>query len=413
MDHPSHFRLRTILVAALAALAMLAAQPAHALAERKLDGGWTAASDGFVIAVLVDETGDAQPAGVTPDPFSGRPNDQGNFRVRTGFLPSKLGFTFGAPDLDGTKFKMRVAMYPQINNGGSRTSISPNIDFREFYFTADGKFGQVLMGRALNLYQSGNILSDMSLFGVGVPGSGLAQGPTLGHVGFGYLYPSFGAQLRYTTPEAGGLKLAVAISDPSNVAGGGVNANITPTPAFEAEASWSAKSGAASFRAWLDGLYEQAKYASAGGTTSVTASGGSAGVGAGFGGLDVVVSGFLGKGLGTTTQMDVDALDAAGKERESSGLLAQATYTFAGKTKVGASYGRTMAKQTDAEKAASTPVIDTRESITAGVYHDVTTWLKLVAEYTNAKLTWFKPAAATETPKQTSNIVGAGAVVFW
>jgi hypothetical protein len=277
------------------------------------------------------------------------------------------------------------------------------------------------MGRALNLFQQGNILNDMSLFGVGVPGAGLAGGPTLGHVGFGYLYPSFDAQLRYTTPEAGGLKLAVAITDPSNISGSasnvgaGVNANITPMPTFEGEASWSMKSGAAAFRAWVDGLYQQAKYAAGTGTTSVTASGVSAGVGAGFGGLDLVVSGFTGKGLGTTTQMDLDgtALDAAGKERTSSGFLAQATFTVAGATKLGVSFGENMAKQTDAEKAASTPVIDNRQAITAGVYHDVTSWMKLVAEYTNAKLTWFKPAAATSAPTQTSNIIGLGAVVFW
>lgn len=401
-----------MLLGTLVLLAVLAAAPARALTELKLDGGWSAATDGFVNVFLIDETGDAQPAGTDADAFYGRPNDQGNFRVRTGFLPSKLGFTFGAPDLGGVKVKMRVAMYPQINNGGSRTSINPNIDFREFYFTADGGFGQILAGRALNLYQQQNILNDMSLFGIGVPGAGLTAGPTLGHVGWGYLYPSFGAQVRYTTPEAAGLKLAVAISDPSNI-DGGVNANITPMPAFEGEASWSMKSSAATFRAWIDGLYEQAKYAAGTTTTSVTASGVGAGVGAGFGGLDVVVSGFTGKGLGTTTQMDVDALDATGKERTTSGVLAQATFLVAGKTKLGASYGRNMAKQTDVEKAAGGS-LDNRQSITAGVYHDVTSWMKLVGEYTNAKITWFKPAgSAASAPTQTSNILGAGAVVFW
>ncbi len=408
---PNRGSRTTLLLGVLALSLALWARPAHALAEIKLDGGWTAASDGFVNVFVVDETGDAQPAGVAADAFYGRPNDQGNFRVRTGFLPSKLGFTFGAPEVNGVTVKAHVAMYPQINNGGSRTSISPNIDFREFYFTADGGFGQVLAGRALNLFQQGAILSDMSLFGVGVPGAGLAAGPTLGHVGWGYLYPSFGAQVRYTTPSAAGLRLAVAISDPSNI-NGGVNANITPMPTFEGQLSWSTKAGAAAFRAWVEGLYEQAKYAAGAATTSVTAQGVSAGVGAGFGGLDLVVSGFTGKGLGTTTEMDVDALDATGKERTTSGLLAQATYTI-GATKLGASYGRNMANQTDVEKAAG-GTLDNRSAITAGVYHDLTSWMKLVAEYTNAKITWFKPAGSTASaPTQTSNIVGVGAVVFW
>ena len=400
-------------IAALPLIALLsAAEPARAAIPLKLEGGWTASFDGFVNAFLVEEFGDAQPAGVAADPFYSRPNDQAGFRFRTGFLPSAIGFSFGAPDWNGLKVKARVAFYPQINNAGARTSINPNIDTREFNFTVDGNFGQFLVGRALNVYQQHNILSDMSLFGVGVPGPGLPGGPTLGHVGYGYLYPSFGAQVRYTTPEARGVKLMVAVADPSSF---GATAATTPptangSPTLEAEASWSMKSGAASFQAWLGGLYQQGKLIAATGNETVTATGGSAGLGAGFAGFDAVVSGFTGKGLGTTTQMDVDGLDAAGQERTTSGLLGQVTYTFLGKTKVGVSYGRQMADETDRDaidRAAGSAHIDSRQAITAGVYHDATTWMKLVAEYTNAEVRWFNDA------KQQANIVGAGMVVFW
>jgi len=403
-------RRRTSL-AALPLLACLAAYagPAGAAIPLKLEGGWTASFDGFVNAFLVEELGDAQPAGVADDPFYKRDTDEAGFRFRTGFLPSAIGFTFGAPEWEGLKVKARVAFYPQINNGGGRTSINPNIDTREFNFTVEGSFGEVLVGRALNVFQQKNILSDMSLFGVGVPGGQLAQGPTLGHVGYGYLYPSFGAQVRYTTPQAAGLKLMVAIADPSSMGAADPTANATPT--FEAEASWAMKSGAASFQAWLGGLYQQAKIVAAtGSTTDVTATGGSAGLGAGFGGLDVVVSGFTGKGLGTTTQMDVDALDAANEERTTSGVLGQVTYTFFGKTKLGASYGLQMADETDRDaldRAAGSAHVEERQALTGGVYHDLTTWMKLVGEYTNAEITWFGGAT------QESDVFGAGMVVFW
>lgn len=406
MAHPAKLGRSTLLGILLSLAA--AATTARADVPIKLESGWTASIDGFVNAFVVDEFGDAAPAGVG-DAF-GRATDQGNFRIRTGFLPSKLGFKFGAPEWEGLKVGARVALYPQINNGGTRTSISPNIDFREFYFTIDGKFGQVLMGRALNLYQQSNILSDMSLFGVGVPSEAFKGGPTLGHVGFGYLYPAFDAQLRYTTPDLSGLKIAVALTDPSTI---GATANVTSSPTLEAEATWSMKSGDTSVRAWLGGLYQQAKIVGAT-TTSVAGTGGHAGVGVGFGAFDVVASGFTGKGIGTETQLDSgNALDGANEERTSSGFLAQATFLAAGKTKLGASYGRTMQKQTTADKVTGGQ-LDNRQAITAGVYHDFTSWMKLVVEYTNAKITWFKPTGSTASaPTQSSNIVGAGMVVFF
>jgi hypothetical protein len=43
----------------------------------------------------------------------------------------------------------------------------------------------------------------------------------------------------------------------------------------------------------------------------------------------------------------------------------------------------------------------------------MTSWMKLVLEFTNAKLTWFEPAGVTTSPTQTSNVLAAGMVVFW
>lgn len=40
-------------------------------------------------------------------------------------------------------------------------------------------------------------------------------GATLGNIGYGYIYPQFNAQLRYTTPDMHGFKQAVAIHTPA------------------------------------------------------------------------------------------------------------------------------------------------------------------------------------------------------
>jgi hypothetical protein len=396
--------MRTLLALALA----LGASTARAALSHETKDGWTIATDGWVNAFVVSESGDRKPDGVAADMFT-RNTDESLFRMRTGFLPALIGFTLGAPDWEGLKVKARVGFYPQINNGNTRTSISPNIDTREFNFTVEGRFGQVLLGRALNVYQQKNILTDMSLFGVGVPGTSPGTGtfPTLGHIGFGYLYTSFGAQVRYTTPDLGGLKVMASAADPSAVGG----ATITKMPTLEAEASYAAKSGSLSYQAWLGGLYQKATFDGAA-PRDVTASGGSAGLGVGFLGLDLVASGFAGSGIGSAALLDGDSLDAAGKERVSTGVLGQLTYAL-GKTKLGVSYGRTMVKETEQDKAERadpvTPVahLDNRSSITGGVYHDLTPWLKVGAEFTHAELKYFGGA------KQATNIASVGSFFLW
>ena len=51
-------------------------------------------------------------------------------------------------------------------------------------------------------------------------------------------------------------------------------------------------------------------------------------------GLDLLVSGYMGDGLGSFFMLDTDSLDAAGEERENDGFIVQGTYTY-GKTKFG------------------------------------------------------------------------------
>ncbi len=74
-----------------------------------------------------------------------------------------------------------------------------------------------MIGRALNLYEGKNILTDMTLIGNGVPLNMTGGGVDLGHIGYGYTYTSFGPQFRYTTPDMAGAKIAFAICDPNGI----------------------------------------------------------------------------------------------------------------------------------------------------------------------------------------------------
>jgi hypothetical protein len=406
-------RNRMIGIAALALL--LAAAPAQGAISFKAGDGWEVSFDGFVNAFAVDEMGSRAPAGVAPDALLSN-DDVNSFRVRTGLLPGLFAFTVTAPPVDGLTVKGRVGLYPQINNGNTRNAFGSQIDLREIFFTVDGSFGQVLAGRALNLYQGKNILTDMTLFGVGAQGPVSAGGTTLGRIGYGYLYSQFGAQLRYTTPDLSGVKLAVAVADPSKIAGGPA-ATITKAPGFEGELSYATKLGATGVQGWVSGLYQKATFpavsppaASIRAGEDVIAVGGSAGAGVSVSGLDLLASGFLGKGLGSFFLLDTDSLDAAGRERTSKGVLLQAAYKL-GATKLGVSYGQNTMDETAqdaADRAAGGLAgLQRRKSWTGGVYHDLNANLKIVAEYTHAMADWFSGQS------QAVDVVALGGFFLW
>ncbi|MDP6781922.1 MAG: porin, partial [Alphaproteobacteria bacterium] len=224
-------------------------------------------------------------------------------------------------------------------------------------------FGQVLVGRTLSIYQGKNILTDMTLFGVGAGGGG-AGGTTLGRIGWGYIYPNFNAAIRYTTPDFNGVKLTAGIYDPSTIGGGG-GVTETSLPRFEAELSYAGDVGGVSVSAWASGMWQTAQRSSAeitalctlavnaaapgnacGVASSVDVGGGAYGLQLGYGGLTLTGSGYHGRGLGTTLMIDTDALDARGDKRTHHGYVAQGTYAFGQGTSIGASYGRSSADET-------------------------------------------------------------------
>ena len=71
--------------------------------------------------------------------------------------------------------------------------------------------------------------------------------------------------------------------------------------------------------------------------------------------------------------------DSGCKEGDNDGYYVQAAYTFNGTTKIGGGYGESTQDRDDMYDILH---ID-RELWTVGVYHDVNSWLKVVAEYSN------------------------------
>jgi hypothetical protein len=417
----------------LVALIVVASSPAQAAFVVGGENGWQMSFDGMINAFMVYDAisnkqlsdGTVVGGAGTPGFANGPKADQG-FEVRTGLLPSIFAFNVKSPTINGIDYGARIGLYPQIQNNGARTGFGPDtigelggggsrIDIREVFFTADSCWGQVLGGRALNLYEGKNILTDMTLLGVGVPLDLHGAGTTLGHIGYGYSFPSFGAQFRYTTPDYKGMKWAFSINEPSTIASTnatGVNTGLTKTdkenqPAFMTELSYATTYPNGKMQAWVSGLYQEAQFSDT--HHKVSSIGGAGGVEGSYGPVDALISGYGGQAIGLTlTQDDVltGSLDDVLKERLSYGGLAQLTYTI-GNAKLGANYGMNYQKRTDFDSATNAVVIKSQQAATGGIYYSVNKYMLLVGEYTWARTSWY------DSSHQDQNIGAIGTVFTW
>lgn len=399
----------------LVALAAVAASPAQAAFVVGGEQGWQMSFDGMInVFAVYDMKGSATDAAGHAVPGSA---SQG-FEVRTGLLPSIFAFNVKSPTINGVDYGARIGLYPQIQNNGARTGFGPDtigelggggsrIDIREVFFTADACFGQILAGRALNLFEGKNILTDMTLIGVGVPLDLHGAGTTLGHIGYGYSFPSFGAQFRYTTPDIKGLKVAFSVNEPSTIASNtGLKADKLNQPAFMTELSYATTYPGGKLQLWAAGLFQEAQFSGTG--HKVSSIGGAGGVQATFGPVDALISGYGGQALGLfLTQDDVIAgsLDPFGKERISFGGLGQVLYTIAN-VKLGANYGLNYQDRTDNEPG-SVAVIKSTQAATGGVYYSVNKYLTVVGEYTWARTSLYNGG------RQDDNILALGTVFVW
>jgi len=298
-----------------------------------------------------------------------------NSSIRTGLLPA-----FATFEAKGKEAGMNLAVHfgfaPQIQNAGVHDQFGAQIDMRQVYLTfgfADGS--QILAGRELGLFQRQNILTDMTLFGVGAVGNPQGGGTTLGRIGYGYIYPNFNAQVTYTTSPKNPAQLSIGLFQPSTFLGGSIY-SVTKLPRLEAEVTYHTTSGGNTFTVWAGG--EVQSTSSRAGDSSKTTVGGTAGVKANVSDLSIVVSGYTGSGLGTTFGFTGDAVAGNGTLRKSDGAIVQVSYAVDKKTTLGASWGTSRLKGSGTGETSGP--IGVVSLYTVGVYHQWTKSLKLVFE---------------------------------
>ena len=341
-----------------------------------------------------------------------------NSRIQTGLLPSKFGFGVQGPASNGVQLRGYFGLYPQIQNGATKTGRGAQIDMREIYAAASGDFGEVLFGRTLSLFQRNAIVQDMTLFGVGATGDNTENGgTTLGRIGFGYVYPDFNASFRYTTPSYNGTTLSVGIFDPSKIKAGTANgaagdatADESNLPRIEGELNINLSAISEGSNLVISGMYQEAEYQSGGGGPEIEAEGIHVGGTLVGGPVALTAHYYNGECLGITLQMDSGGMSDDGVCRDHDGYYVQGTFNY-GSGKMGISWGGSYQDMAGNDNGSVYDPKDSQEMFTAGIYHNLAPEWLAVAEYSHAQEKWHQADTGDEDGE--SDIFSVGMFYLW
>jgi hypothetical protein len=397
--------------ALLAALAL----PAGAVDLKTADGDWTFSIDGNVnVDYIFSSCQSVSSAVAVAGGLScvGTASGSNVSNIGNGLLPA--AFVFGvATTQAGIDLTAHLGLYPGIatndggspnlqagtSNGSSNTALgSTGLDIRQVYMTFGTKTaGTFTLGRNIGLFGADVILADMTLPGVGAPGSAATAAPsntTLGGIGWGYIYTDWLAQIDYTTPDFAGFNLTLGVFDPLNSLSEPAGAETDPkkAPGFHAKVTWTLPfSEGNKFYASVAYLTQEQNYefpaATPGGsatTYSYTGNGVDVFAKLDLQGLEVVGYYYHGTGLGTTALFNLGAF-GLGQTRTSDGYFGQVTYKF-GDLKLGVNYGRSNLKYANsADQTANPDLLNYNQKVTGGLYYSLTKNLTLLLEGSGTK----------------------------
>lgn len=435
----------------------------HARAEVELveKDGWTFTFDGRVNAFLSGGTGDDLPL-PTPDPagsmhfVQGGPGDPsatgpgngranvgwpGNYgqqdsnnkylaiRVRSGMYGNVLGFGVGRKVSENTTIKGYISIWSTVESLGYDKWAPINAEAREGYFNVMGSWGTATVGRTLGWLGRTSWEIDTAYghgYGVGLPCTD-ALGPACGHIGTGEIFPGYGANIAYATPNLAGLQLHVALFDPvvfsTSMSDWSHASVVRPEGSVTFEQPLG---GLGKIKIGVEGLYQPVSRIAmdaAGNPSKVTTGvwGASGGLRLEAGPLRLGLSGFTGKGLGLFYALQRSSATEDGspdKElRMFSGFYGQGGLAF-GRLLVNAGFGLSLVNQTTFDKTDTTQsTIHYQRGISAGVYYHATDSIVLGLDWFMFAAGWYgAPLAgggklAGET--QVLNFVNGGVTYHW
>ncbi|MCO6057802.1 porin [Pseudomonas sp. MOB-449] len=378
---------------ALAASIALATQQAAAEIVLYDKDQTTFSTDGYVNAFYVNSDVDRD----------GEQFDRRQSRVKMGFLPNWIGFNMGK-QVDDLKLGARSSFWVTINDSETNGTATA-IDVRQFYGTAGGDWGEVLVGKDFGLFARSNILLDELLAGYGQVSDTLGLvdggGVSFGNIGSGYPYPFPTSQITYRSPKTDGLRAAVGIMDPVDTNDDSPTGKAyQENPRFESEITYEFDLAGAQIYSWVNGAYQTSENTDPN-VDSVTSKGLGYGVQAKMGAFTLVGSGFQAKGINPF--FTNNAGEPTLREVDSDGYLLQGSYRF-GKNRLALSYGKT--------KDDGNGVVNTGadyETRGIALFHDINDNLKLVAEYNQFEIDGHEGDAQNED----TDTFAVGAVLNW
>jgi predicted porin len=381
--------------------------PAHAVDVKA--GNWDLSFSGNVNAFATYQvcgvsaaTGGSNDDSITGVPIAcTRAKDEPNrFAIESGLLPSAFVFTAKtrAYDLD---VSATVSFWPGLHVADTRTGNAQNADFsadmrQNFLTFGDASWGTVKLGKDLGVFGGDAILSDMTLLGVGAGASGiLNHNVTIGHIGTGYIYADWIPQITYISPNFGGAQLTIAAIESFRLSAtqGGVTANgVNWLPGVQAKVTYDLAGGMG--RIWAGGMWQNVKSDIAVPTATdpenhptLNSYAGELGAKVNISGLQPMVYGYIGKGIGTTL-IGLDAVaglnsNAEVEGRTSYGWFAQVTYQIPNtKFRPGISWGMSYLNQnTDVVGGDDANLLHWNGMGTIALFYQATDTLTLVAEY--------------------------------
>jgi len=325
---------------------------------------------------------------------------QDSGHMNQGLLPAFHTMKVVSPATNGLTGTAQISFAPDSSRAktDNQAKAGGQIDMREVFFNVAGSFGTVSLGTTLSLFQRQAILNDMTLFGVGAWSGTEGGGTTLGRIAHGYVYPEFNSRMTWKSPDMNGFGIEVGIFDPDENTAAGFE---TDTPQFQVEAQYSTAFDGGNLMVWAGGLHQEMERTAGGDVTSI---GVNFGAKVSAGGLSLVGSFYDGEAIGTTRTLDDarvggNAFICAGTtctEADNDGYYVQAMYNLNGATNIGVSYGES---NQDADAAGN--AVESNELTTLGVYHDVNSWLKVVAEYN------------MQSGFQNNDALSLGGFIFW
>lgn len=387
-------RFKISLISATLALATF---NASAAVEIYNNDGMTFSTDGLVNIFYSNSSVDETDA-------AGTETDHSQSRVRTGFLPSNIGFNLGK-QLDDMKISMRSSFWVSLSDTDNSRDASPAdlgtgslIDVRQFYATVSGSWGEVLLGKDFGLYNRATILGDELLLGFGQTSEffGLVDGGNVsfGNISTGYTYPFPKAQITYRTPDMNGFKMAIAVMDPNKAA---ANSN-EELPRFEAELIYSTTFDAGSVKTWVSGVTQTSEING----VDHDQSGVGYGVNIKFLGLSLTASGYSAEGLGHVAGLD----QIVGPDTiESEGYLVQAAYTLAD-NRIVLTYGESETKNAGNVEVVGIVGDAVHKNTGVAYFRTVRPGLTAVVEYNNTEVD-----ATNSLVAEDNNTFSIGAVV--